>query len=245
MKRWLSIIAGFVLLFFVYHFPEFFHSLLITAVFKIGFLAVAIFLCRSQGWKFLEGYGLSLSGKWYSVLTGGLLTGFLSFTISILLSVGLNFEEVIRLQTFGFFLKSLPLTLLMTFFPSIAEDILTRGYLFGHLKSVKPVIWIVLSAAIYVLNHIWRLNDDPSVLAYLFVLGLVLGFCVVIKKSLWLAFGIHWGANIAYELGKAGLNLNDIGNTNNSTWMLSLVWGLLLIILIIRYMNSMRRYKAA
>jgi uncharacterized protein len=241
MKNRILILAGFIFLFFIYHFPEFFQSFWITAVFKIGFLAAAIFLCRFQGWKFLEGYGLSLTGKWYSLLFGGLLAGMVSFSLSIILSVGLNFEELKNIQPFSFFLKSLPLTLIMTFFPSIAEDILTRGYLYGHLKSVKPFFWILLSAAIYVLNHIWRLNDDPSVLSYLFLLGLVLSFCVVITKSLWLAFGIHWGANISYELSKAGLQLNSIGDKNASTWMLSLIWGMILFILIITYLNSLSK----
>jgi uncharacterized protein len=241
MNKRISITAGFIFLFFIYHFPEFFQSFWVTVVFKIGFLAAAIFLSRLQGWKFLEGYGLALKGKWYPVLLGGLLAGMVSFSLSILLSVGLNFEELKNIQSFSFFLKSLPLTLVMTFFPSIAEDILTRGYLYGHLKSLKPIIWILLSAVIYVLNHIWRLNDDISVLAYLFLLGLVLSFCVVIMKSLWLAFGIHWGANIAYELSYAGLHLTSIGNKNAPTWMLSVIWGTVLLILIIIYLKSLRK----
>jgi membrane protease YdiL (CAAX protease family) len=241
MKNWISIIAGFIFLFCIYHFPEFFHPFWITAVFKIGFLAVAILLCRLQGSRLLEGYGLSITGKWYSILLGGLLVGIVSFSLSIVLSVRLNFEELKNIQSFSFFLKSLPLTLVITFFPSIAEDILTRGYLYGHLKSVKPIVWILLSAAIYVLNHIWRLNDDLSVLSYLFLLGLVLSFSVVINKSLWLAFGIHWGANIAYELSNAGLQLNRLGDKNASTWMLSLIWGLILFILIITNRNSLSR----
>lgn len=243
MKHWISIITGFIILFFVYHFPEFFQSFAITAVFKIGFLITAIFLSRLQGWKFLEGYGLSFTGKWLSLLVGGLLVGFISFSISILLSVGLKFEELINIQTFYFFLKSLPITLLMTFFPSIAEDILTRGYLFGHLKSLKPILWILLSASIYVLNHIWRLNDDLSVISYLFLLGVVLSLTVDMTKSLWLALGIHWGSNIAFELSNAGLRLNNIGNTNASTWMLSITWGILLFILIVKHLNSLRKSK--
>jgi membrane protease YdiL (CAAX protease family) len=243
MKGWFSGIAGFVFLFFVYHFPEFFQSFAITAVFKIGFLLAAIFLSRFQGWKFLEGYGLSFNKKWLSLLSGGLLVGFISFTISILLSLGMNFEKLVNIQTFYFFLKSLPLTLLMTFFPSIAEDILTRGYLFGHLKSLKPILWILLSASIYVLNHIWRLNDDLSVLTYLFLLGVVLSISVVITKSLWLAFGIHWGANIAFELSNTGLNLINIGKANASTWMLSIAWGILLFILTIKYLAILRNSK--
>lgn len=244
MKNWMSFAVGFAALFFIYHFPEFFQTFWINAVFKIGFLGASIILCRMQGWKFLEGYGLSFTNKWYSVLMGGILIGTGSFALSIFLSVELNFEQLKSVQTLSFFMNSLPLTLLMTFFPSIAEDILTRGYLFGNLKFLKPAVWILLSAAVYVLNHFWRLNEGIPVLSYLFLLGLVLGFCVVIKKSLWLALGIHWGANIAYELSNQGLILTNIENSNGPTWMLSFVWGLVLILLIANYANSLNRSAA-
>jgi membrane protease YdiL (CAAX protease family) len=240
MKNWIAIIGGFLFLFFIYHLPEFFQSFWINAVFKIGFLAAAVFISRLQGWKFLEGYGLPFTRKWYAFLVGGLLAGFVSFSLSIIISVGLKFEVLLNIQPFRFFLNSLHLTLVMTFFPSIAEDILTRGYLYGNLKVIKPFSWILLSAAIYVLNHIWRLDDGLSVLSYLFLLGLVLSVCVVIAKSLWLALGVHWGANIAFELSNTGLNLNSL-DTNASIWILSLVWGIFLIVLIITQINSLRR----
>ncbi len=243
MKSWLSIIIGFLLLLFVYHFPEFFESFWITAVFKTGFLVVAVILSRLQGWKFLEGFGLSLTGNWHRLLFAGLLIGIASFTLSIILSVGFNFEKIESSETISFFLKSLPLISVMTFFPSIAEDILTRGYLYGHLKFLKPTLWILLSAFIYVLNHIWRLNEGLPVLTYLFLLGLVLGFCTFTYQSLWLALGIHWGANIVFELSNQGLKLTDIGNQNASTWVLASVWGLVLVILIFIQRTSLKGYS--
>lgn len=241
MKPSISFVAGFLFLFFIYHFPEFFQSFWVTALFKIGFLIVAILLCRLQGWKGLEGYGLSFQGKWYLVLASGLLIGFVAFVSSILISIGMQFEQIENIQSIQFFLESIPLTLLMTFFPSIAEDILTRGYLYGHLKFLKPVLWVLLSSTIYVLNHIWRLNDGVPVLSYLFLLGIVLGVSVLAKKSLWLAFGIHWGANLAYELSNTGLKLSSVSNNPEaSTWCLATVWGIISLILLFRYRRQLK-----
>ncbi|MCF1713688.1 CPBP family glutamic-type intramembrane protease [Flavihumibacter sp. RY-1] len=241
MKPSNSFIAGFLILFFIYHFPEFFQSFWITALFKIGFLIVAIILCRLQGWKGLEGYGLSFNKKWYLVLASGLLIGFGAFVSSILISIGIQFEQIENIQSIEFFLQSIPLTLLMTFFPSIAEDILTRGYLYGHLKLLKPTIWILLSSTIYVLNHIWRLNDGIPVLSYLFLLGVVLAISVLAKRSLWLALGIHWGANIAYELSNSGLKLNSVSNKpETSTWPLAIVWGFTSLILLFMYRRQLK-----
>ena len=149
----IKFLAGFLLLFVVYHFPEFFPVFWVMAVFKIGFLSVLV-----------------------------------------------RYEEFNGIASIDVVIKGLPMLLLMTSFPSIAEDVLTRGYLYGHLfNKMKPWHWVLLSAVVYVLNHIWRLNEDPSVLVYLFLLGVVLASAVWKTKSLWLAFGIHWGANLAFE----------------------------------------------
>ncbi|MBS1627263.1 MAG: CPBP family intramembrane metalloprotease [Bacteroidetes bacterium] len=240
VRKTFSIVIGFVVLFFIYHFPEFFQPFWITVVFKVGFLFVAVIVAKLQGWKWLEGYGISFSyNKWYIILLTGLLIGSGAFIISIIESIIFNTQKIQSIESLYFFLMHLPLTLLMTFFPSIAEDILTRGYLYAYLKNVKPLLWAFISAVIYVLNHIWRLNDDVSVLVYLFLLGLVLGISVCIKKSLWLAFGIHWGANIVYELSNMGLKQITINNHNLSNWLLAMVWAIIFILLLINYRKQL------
>ncbi len=153
-----------------------------------------------------------------------------AFVLSILITVTLHYQELMEIQQGGFFLEKLPMILLMTFFPSIAEDILTRGYLHGHLKSLKPAQWVLLSASVDVLNHIWRLDDGLPVLAYLFFLGLSLGLSVVLKKSLWVAVGIHWGANIAIEISNAGMKTT--GHDEASTLILTGVWARLFLVLL-------------
>ncbi|MBL0152989.1 MAG: CPBP family intramembrane metalloprotease [Chitinophagaceae bacterium] len=132
-------------------------------------------------------------------------------------------------------LNQLPMLLLMTAIPSVAEDILTRGYLYAHLKFMKPVWWILLSSAVYVLNHIWRLSDGAAVLTYLFLLGLVLAAAVWIKRSLWLAFGIHWGANIAFESTHSMVQTKTIVQHEGPLWILAGIWALLLLVLAMIY----------
>ncbi len=210
------------------------------AVFKMGFLLVAYLLSRLQGWSGLGGFGLSLTGSWAPALSAGLLTGLLVFTLSLLAALALRFETLQELRPAAVFLQNLPMTLVMTFFPSLAEDLLTRGYLFGHLRSLKPMAWILVSALVYVLNHIWRLNEGLPVLSYLFLLGVVLACCVIVKKSLWLAFGIHWGANIAYELSRLGVTTQTEADPSWSVWTLAAAWALLLLILGLRYRRVFR-----
>lgn len=88
----------------------------------------------------------------------------------------------------------------------------------------------MLSASVDVLNHFWRLDDGLPVLAYLFFLGLSLGLSVVLKKSLWVAVGIHWGANIAIEISNAGMKTT--GHDEASTLILTGVWARLFLVLL-------------
>lgn len=203
------------------------------AVFKIGFLMVAFLLALEQGWKGLGGYGLSIKSAWGYNLMKGLCIGITGFGFSILCSIALGYERVIEYPTIQAIIKQLPTLLLMTSIPSIAEDILTRGYLYGHLGSkMKKEYWILLSAIVFVLNHVWRLNDGAAVLTYLFLLGLLLAYTVWNTKSLWLAFGIHWGSNLAYESTNSLFNIESLVSHKCSTWILAMIWGVILIILL-------------
>lgn len=237
-KSIFSFVTGFLVLFLIYHFPEYFSAFWIMATFKIGFLLVAFILVRLQGWKGLNGYGLGFTQKWAVNLFKGFLIGLFFFAVSVFVSIKLGYEKIVEITSFKNAISQIPMLLLMTAIPSIAEDILTRGYLFGHLKFMKPLGWIVLSAIIYVLNHIWRLNDGLAVLTYLFILGIVLAFTVTLTKSLWLAFGIHWGANIAFESSNSIIQTKTIVQHDGPTWLLALAWAFLLGLFVIFNLNK-------
>ncbi|HRI25039.1 MAG TPA: CPBP family intramembrane metalloprotease, partial [Ferruginibacter sp.] len=186
--NWVSFITGFLLLFAVYHFPEFFNAFWITAVCKIGFLAVAFGIARYQGFTGLGGYGLNMHPGWSGNLVKGLLTGLFFFGLSVFISVLLGYERFQSVEILSVFARQLPVILLMTVFPSVAEDILTRGYLYGHLKGVvSENFFVIVSATVFVLNHIWRLADDPSVHSYLFLMGMATAFALWRSGSLWMA----------------------------------------------------------
>ena len=239
-KRLLSVITGFLLLFVVYHFPEFFSAFWIMAAFKTGFLVLAYILARMQGWKGLGGYGLGLNRKWIMDLLKGVFIGLLFFALAVMAAVFLGYAQFVEIDSTATILNQLPLLLLMTAIPSVTEDILTRGYLYAHFKRMKPIHWIVFSSIIYVLNHIWRLNDGAAVLTYLFLLGMVLATAVWISQSLWLAFGIHWGGNIAFEFSNSFVHTKNLVAHNGSTWLLAGSWALVFFLLLIFRKRSLR-----
>lgn len=243
VRRKASIFGGFILLFIVYHFPEFFSVFWIMAIFKIGFLFVAFLLAPMQGLKGLGGFGLQLKNKWALKLTAGLLLGLLFFSIAFFGSVGLGYEIIKEKVSLSLILRSLPVILLMTAIPSLAEDILTRGYLLAHVKNLKQGFWIFLSALIYLLNHIWRLNDGTAVLTYLFIFGVVLAVAVWFTGSLWLAFGIHWGSNIAYELTTNIPKTENPDFPDGPNWILSLCWAVLVLLLLFFFRSKFLNRK--
>ena len=224
-KSIFSFLFGFIFLFSIYHFPEYFSAFWIMATFKIGFLVAAFLLALMQGWKGLGGYGLSIKSGWELNLIKGLCIGFICFGFSVIASLLFGYERVIFYPSLEVIIKQTPMILLMTAIPSIAEDILTRGYLLGHLGTrMKKGNWILISAIVFVLNHVWRLNDGIAVLSYLFFLGLLLAYTVWRTKSLWLAFGIHWGSNIAFESTNTILKMESLVSHKGSTWILTIIW---------------------
>jgi hypothetical protein len=85
---------------------------------------------------------------------------------------------------------------LTTFFPSIAEDIVTRGIVFTA-RPWRPAQFVFLSATVYVLNHIYVVAEGPLTWVRLFTFGLAYAAIVSRTGSLWNAVGLHWGWNAA------------------------------------------------
>jgi membrane protease YdiL (CAAX protease family) len=229
-KQALSFVAGFVLLFAIYHFPEYYPLFWVMALFKIGFLLIAFITARAQGWKGLGGFGLAWKRPAATDLLKGLLAGMVIFTASFIISILAGFEKYEGVLPAAVVFKNLPMLLLMTVIPSVDEDILTRGYLFGHLAKWLPRGgWVLISAIVFLLNHIWRLGDGPAVLTYIFLMGLTLAYTVWQTRSLWLAFGIHWGSNLAFEYSNAFVKTKSLITHDGGTWVLAGCWAVGLV----------------
>jgi len=88
-----------------------------------------------------------------------------------------------------------------TFIPSVAEDILTRGLVLRAFpRLAQRWTFILVSAALYVLNHIYRLHKGPAEWGMLFCFGLAYGAALWRTRTLWAAVGLHWGWNLANAL---------------------------------------------
>ncbi len=102
-------------------------------------------------------------------------------------------------------LAALPMLLLATFVPSLAEDILARGFWYraSGIRWRGGTVFVLASSAIYVLNHVYRLADGPLEWLTLFCFGLAYAAALWRSGSLWAAVGLHWGWNLGNQLVNA------------------------------------------
>lgn len=88
-----------------------------------------------------------------------------------------------------------------TFIASTAEDIVTRGLVMRAFPKLRAHwSFIVISAALFVLNHIYRLYKGPVEWLTIFCFGLAYAAALYRTRSLWAAVGLHWGWNLANGL---------------------------------------------
>jgi membrane protease YdiL (CAAX protease family) len=210
---------AFLILFVVYQSAEglggrVLHSMPVQAGLLVAFLPAAWLLGRWLGLRGLAAWYLDLRPRWAGLLAGAfalsvlakaaaLAVGEAGGVYRIALLPGLSAAQAGRIA-----LEMLPYTLL----PSIAEDVVTRGFLMRAtpVLSRRP-LFIALSALLFVLNHIYRLSNGPLEWAMLFCFGLAYAAALFYSRSLWPAIGLHWGWNYAGQLGDrlASVELQD------------------------------------
>jgi membrane protease YdiL (CAAX protease family) len=121
----------------------------------------------------------------------------------IAIAIGLG-SGIYALEMRGVALSAaaIAMALLVTFVPSIAEDLLTRGLWFRHgpLRALGGGGFVALSTVVYVLNHVYRLADGPLAWLMLACFGAAYAFALVRSGTLWAAVGLHWGWNAANAL---------------------------------------------
>lgn len=198
-----KIIIGFVLLFILYHAAEYFVLFTYNPIgflsFQVAFFIVAWLLAKWQGYSGLAAWGLDTKKGWFRNLLLGMCMGLLLYGGAFAISLLLDSEEVVQVPAFSSIWPQLALFGVGTFFSSFSEDVLTRGYVYKHFGSkASALIFILVSSTIYVLNHIYRLDDGAETLLYLFLLGVLFAIPLVYTRRLWLTGGMHWIGNTMF-----------------------------------------------
>ena len=199
---WPKILIAFLILFAVYQTAEGMQTLFapLSPVGPALMLLTPLLawpLGRWLGWRGYDAYGLDLRRSSFVLLAIGLIVAGLAKFGS--LAVGLGMGAYARSDAVSPLTPIfLPVALLSSFVPSIAEDIIARGFL---LRTIPVRLgfraYVLASAALFTANHIWRFDWGASEQVRLFCLGLAYAAAAWRWRTLWAAVALHWGWNFA------------------------------------------------
>jgi membrane protease YdiL (CAAX protease family) len=201
----IKIAAGFLLLFGCYHFAE--YGMMKQNNIPWFFAGQGLFFAAA--WLWARWMGFSGWVAWYTnfkktdraFLLKGLVAGFLLYGIYFLTAVGMDLEKISATPKTSVFIQQFLLLGSGTFLTSLSEDLYIRAYLYRFLNNrVSAAAFILISSLVYVLNHIYRLQDGPWVWLYLFLIGVFLSMALVRTGSIWMTLGLHWSGNMVYQV---------------------------------------------
>ena len=215
----LKLILSFVILFLLYHAAEYMilfqNDIAGFFIFQTLFFIAAIALGNWYSNEGLAAWGLNFSVKLFKPLFIGMLFGIVVYAIPYFLSLAIGIETIKKVPgLFAIVRTSLPFVFGVVF-SSFSEDILTRGLIYKYFNhKIKPIYLILLSASVYLLNHIYRLTSGPETILYLFLLGIIFVIPLMQTNRLWFTGGMHWAGNSFFFVSH-----NVIQTESNNTWL--------------------------
>lgn len=199
----IKVLVSFVVLFALYHGAEYFILFQNNAAGFLGGQALFFITAGLLGaWyrrNCLRAWGLPFTRQAWGPLLSGVVLGVVLYAVPFFVALAFGIEKVVQVPDGATIVQaSLPFAF-GVLFSSFSEDVLTRGVPYAHFrKKMKVPLLVLLSAVLYVLNHIYRLVDGPDTLFYLFLLGVVFIIPVVRTGNLWLTGGMHWAGNVFF-----------------------------------------------
>lgn len=241
----LRIVVAFVILFALYHAAEYMIVFQNNAAGFLGlqalFFGAALLLGRWYRGNGLKAWRLPFAGGVWKPLLTGVLLGIAVYAVPYFVSLAFGIEQVVKVPDGATIIKATLPFAFGVLFSSFSEDVLTRGlpYAFLH-KRMGVYTMVLLSAAVYTLNHIYRLDDGPAALLYLFLLGVVYVIPLVYTGNLWLTGGMHWAGNVFFFATHSVIQTEE-HNPHFSSNYLFATWLVLCIPLVWLFCKRMER----
>ena len=180
------------------------HNDLVANLFMLSSVAAAPLVSRWLGWNWLGAYALDLKRGAGLIVLCGLVAAATAKALALAAGVHLGVYAVGAPSPHADIAATaiaILAAMLITAVPSIAEDIITRGFwLRGAAIKWSGAAFILASSAIYLFNHVWRLGEGPIEWLRIFTFGLAYAAAAWRWRTLWAAFGLHWGWNLSNAL---------------------------------------------
>ncbi|WP_427914191.1 CPBP family intramembrane glutamic endopeptidase [Ramlibacter sp. MMS24-I3-19] len=198
-RRWW--VTAFVVLFVAYQLPQLLVRVGvhggIASSFMLVLFPLAAWLAWWRGEPFGRTYALAWRAHWWSWLVGLFILALAAKALAVVLGVRAGIYASHGPTSAALGPAGWAAVALITFVPSLAEDILTRGLWLHSPLARTGFVFVLGTAAVYTLNHVWRLALGPAEWAMLLGFGIAYGLAVWRTGTLWAALGLHWGWNFA------------------------------------------------
>lgn len=197
-------IIGFIALFACYHAAEYMMLFQNSPAGFLGlsivFLIVAWLAAKWQGLPGLSAWGMVFQKKSLGQLATGLAVGIIVYTLYTFSSYLLDLDRIKEIPPASVFISQFFLFAFGTFFSSLSEDVLTRGYLYRFFNGkMNNYLLILFSSLVYLFNHIYRLSEGSAFWSYILIIGIFLMLAMVRTGNIWFTLGLHWAGNIIYH----------------------------------------------
>jgi membrane protease YdiL (CAAX protease family) len=204
---------AFVVLFLLYQSAEgigdrVLHSFAAQATLMTACVVVAWPLSRWLGFRGFGAWALDARPASFGWLGIGLALALSAKAIALWIGVRMGIYVAatgVAPQPATMIAAALPMLLLSTFVPSVAEDILARGFWYrgAGIAWRRGIAFVAFSSLAYVANHIFRLHLGAPEWIMLACLGIAYATALWRTGTLWAAVGLHWGWNLGNHLGDA------------------------------------------
>ncbi|WP_421378021.1 type II CAAX prenyl endopeptidase Rce1 family protein [Bacillus salacetis] len=207
MRYYGKVLAGFIILDLYLNFGiaksgQFWLQVLLVLLF-FPLLKGILLLTKLKEYKNI---GISFHPKWRRNLLMGFSIGFSFWLIKYILVFLFGGFEIMGVKPLLDMLISLLMVMLTFLIGSFLNDIIVRGYVFGHLKERIPVKWVfIISLFLYALDDVWNEGFNITNTLFSLLLGLSLTYTIYKTNSIWADTGLHWGLNVCYGIFNGSL----------------------------------------
>jgi len=174
---------------------------------------LTVFVWKKFVKKDIQKMGLTPISKSYKNLVSGMILGFISITIIVVVSCvladsGINLQQSFRPDS------GMLLGLVFMSFAAFSEEIMLRGFITTTLAQTKnyPVMLIV-PAAIFSILHAGNTGYNLVAAINIFLIGLFLTLMYIKTGNLWMSIGFHWIWNYTqgyiFTFSVSGLEQNN------------------------------------
>ncbi|MGA9589769.1 MAG: CPBP family intramembrane glutamic endopeptidase [Salegentibacter sp.] len=225
LKKSTKLAVSFFVLFSFYHLAEYMIIFRNNAtgflIFQLLFFLSAFLLGNWYNSDGLAVWGLTRKLK-LSHLLMGIILGIAIYAVPYFISVATGNEIITEIPNFTSILSSSLPFAFGVLFSSFSEDILTRGLIFAGFKNKLKPFWLgLLSALVYLLNHIYRLADGPEAWLYLFLLGIIFVIPLLYTRQLWLTGMMHWAGNLFFFIAHEVITTETSAGWINPNYLFS------------------------